>query len=203
MLKTIARQLEKPTGFFGKIVSKGMDRRNRKFYQRMIAELDIKKGNKVFEIGYGPGLGINLIAKSQPDCLIDGIDFSELMVRMATKRNQEFINKGIVTLKYGNLLTSEVDTEKYDKVFCVNVIYFWKELKPVFEKIYSMLSRGGTFGIFMTSAQELKDLNFPENFHKHSVEEVEAALRLSGFLDVEHKLDNGYYIKSRKAISSL
>ena len=203
MLKAIAQQLERPTGFFGKIVSKGMDRRNRKFYQRIIAELDIKKGDKVFEIGYGPGLGVHLIAKSQPGCFIDGIDFSELMVRMATKRNQEFIDKGIVTLKYGDLLTTEVDQEKYDKIFCVNVIYFWKELKPVFDKIYSMLNKGGTFGIFMTSAQELKDLNFPENFNKYTVEEVEAALRQSGFLNVEHKLDNGYYIKSRKDISAL
>lgn len=198
MLKAIAQQLERPSGLFGKIVSKGMDMRNRKFYQRIIAELDIQKGDKVFEIGYGPGLGINLLAQSRPGCLIDGIDFSELMVQMATKRNQEFIDKGMVSLKYGDLLTAEFGNERYDKIFCVNVIYFWKDLNPVFTKIYSMLNNGGTFGIFMTSARELKAGKFPENFHKYSVEEVESALREAGFQQVEYKLDNGYYIQSRK-----
>ena len=198
MLRAIAHQLERPTGFLGKIVSKGMDRRNKKFYQKIIAELDIQKGEKVFEIGYGPGLGINLIAQSKPGCRISGIDFSELMVSMATKRNQEFIDKGIVILKYGDLLTAETGHESYDKIFCVNVIYFWKDLNPVFTKIHSMLNNGGTFCIFMTSAQELKAGRFPENFHKYSAEEVERELKKAGFQNVEYKLDNGYYIKSRK-----
>lgn len=198
MLRAIAHQLERPSGFFGKIVSKGMDRRNRKFYQKMISELDIQKGDKVYEIGYGPGLGINLMAQSHPGCLIYGIDFSELMVSMATKRNQEFIDKGMVTLKYGDLLTAETGNERYDKIFCVNVIYFWKELNPVFTKIFSMLNNGGTFCIFMTSAQELKAGRFPENFHKYSAEEVERELKKAGFQNVEYTLDNGYYIKSTK-----
>ncbi|HET6558388.1 MAG TPA: class I SAM-dependent methyltransferase [Prolixibacteraceae bacterium] len=198
MLRAIAHQLERPSGFFGKIISKGMDRRNRKFYQKMIAELDIQKGDKVYEIGYGPGLGISLIAQSHPGCLISGIDFSDLMVRMATKRNQEFIDKGMVTLKYGDLLTTETGQERYDKIFCVNVIYFWKELNPVFTKISSMLNNGGTFCIFMTSAKELNDYKFPENFNKYSAEEVERELKKAGFQNVEYKLDKGYYITSRK-----
>lgn len=198
MLKAIARQLERPSGIFGKIVSKGMDRRNRKFYQKMIPELDIQKGDKVYEIGFGPGLGINLIAQSKPGCLIYGIDFSELMVDMSTTRNREFIDKGMVTLKYGDLLTAEMGNERYDKIFCVNVIYFWKELNPVFTKIYSMLNNGGMFCIFMTSAQELNDYKFPENFNKYSAEEVERELKKAGFQHVEYHLDNGYYIKSRK-----
>lgn len=171
---------------------------NRKFYLRIISELDIQKGEKIYEIGYGPGVGINLLARSKPGCLIYGIDFSELMVQRATKRNKEFIDKGIVTLKYGNLLSAEVDRERYDKIFCANVIYFWKDLKPVFEKIYSMLNDGGTYFIFMMPSNYLENQKFPENFNKYTIDEVKSALRQAGFQSVEYNLDIGYYIKARK-----
>ena len=120
------------------------------------------------------------------------------MYREATKRNRKFIDKGIVNLSYGDLLTSDNTNEKYDKIFCVNVIYFWIDLSSVFEKIYSMLSNGGLYCIFMTPKNEFEKLKFAEDFNKYSVEKVESELKEVGFKNVEYKLDKGYYIKSRK-----
>jgi ubiquinone/menaquinone biosynthesis C-methylase UbiE len=175
-----------------------MDIRNREFYEKTIIELDVKSGDKIYEIGYGPGLGVSLIANSTIDCSISGIDFSELMYNKARKRNRKFINKGIVNLKHGDLLTVDIDTEKYDKIFCVNVIYFWNDLNKVFDKIYSMLNNGGMYCIFMTQEKEFEKLKFTKDFCKYSIEQVESELKKVGFKGVEYKLDKGYYIKSRK-----
>ena len=198
MLKALGKQLRKPSGLFGRLVSIMMDYRNRAFYEKILNELDIKSGDKIYEIGYGPGLGIKLMAKKAIECSIYGIDFSELMYIKATNRNKQFIDAGIVNLRYGDFLSSDIDHEKYDKIFCVNVIYFWSDLTIVFEKIYSMLNNDGIYCILMIPEKELEKLKFAEDFIKYSIERVEFELRKVGFKSVEYNLDKGYYIKSIK-----
>jgi len=198
MFKALGKQLRKPSGLFGRLVSKMMNIRNREFYEKTIRELDLRSGDKIYEIGYGPGLGVSLIANSTLDCSISGIDFSELMFSKATIRNKKFIDNGIVNLRHGNLLTVDIDNEKYDKIFCVNVIYFWDDLNKVFDKIYSMLNNGGMYCIFMTHKKEFEKLKFTKDFCKYSIEQVESELKKVGFKHVEYKLDKGYYIKSKK-----
>lgn len=180
------------------MVAKMMDIRNREFYKKMITELDIKSGDNIFEIGYGSGLGIELIAEHSADCSIYGIDFSELMFQEASKRNKKYIETAKVQLSYGDLLTANLENRKYDKIFCINVIYFWNELNQVFEKIYAMLNNEGRFCIFMTPEKEIKNLKFAEDFNKYSIEEVCSALKNAGFKSVTYKLDKGYYILSIK-----
>lgn len=197
MLEAVGRQLKRPSGLFGRIISRMMNARNRKFYFRMISEMRIQNRDRVYEIGYGPGIGIQMIASNISNCTISGIDFSELMVKMASKRNKRFIDEGRVHLKHGDLITADTSEEHYDKIFCVNVIYFWKDLKPVFQKIHSMLSSEGSFFIFMTPAEDLSG-GFAVEFNKYSIEEVVTALRDAGFKNVRYKLDNGYYIHSYK-----
>jgi len=198
MFIELGEQLKKPSGILGKLVAKMMDRRNREFYEKIIIELELKKGDKIYEIGFGSGLGIALIASKKPDCTIHGIDFSELMVRKATKRNQKFIDEGIVYLKYGDFITTLIDNEKYNKIFCLNVIYFWSDLSIVFRKIHSMLKKDGLFCMFMTPDKDITNLKFAEDFFKYPIGQVEEALLRAGFKSVEYKLEKGYYIKARK-----
>jgi len=69
------------------------------------------------------------------------------MYLKSVKRNQKFIDKGNVKLSYGDLLTTEIDKESYDKIFCINVIYFWADLNNAFRKVYSMLNAEGVYCI--------------------------------------------------------
>lgn len=201
MFESLGRQLRKPSGFYGKLVSRMMNKRNKMAYERIIHELDIKSGEKVFEIGYGPGLGISLIANTIEVCSISGIDFSELMYQEAIKRNKMFVENGKVQLQFGNFLTQESVVEKYDKVFCLNVIYFWSDLHVAFSKTFSLMSNGGIFCIFMTHKDELEAASFTnlaKDFNKYSIESVEAELMNVGFQSVEYFMDKGYFIKAIK-----
>lgn len=198
MFKALGQQLRQPSGFFGKIVSKMMLARNWQFYERTIQELDIQSGERIFEIGYGPGIGINYLAKNTVNCRIEGIDFSVLMYEQASKRNKEFIECGFVDLKYGDLLNFEPGSNTYDKIFCLNVIYFWSNLGVVFRKIYTMLNKGGIYCIFMTHRDELEKVKFTAEFNKYTIENVVNELKAAGFESVEYKFDNGYYIKARR-----
>jgi trans-aconitate methyltransferase len=50
---------------------------NRSAYETVIKDLTIQSNDKILEIGYEPGVGINLISKRFYACDIYGIDYSE------------------------------------------------------------------------------------------------------------------------------
>jgi ubiquinone/menaquinone biosynthesis C-methylase UbiE len=194
--KFIARQFKKPTGLLGIFSSNIMIKGNRAKYEQMIKSLDLQPNDNVLEIGYGPGIGINMIAQRFPSCVVHGIDFSSLMYKRATRYNQQFVGDK-VQLQFGEFLKTPLDSNSYDKIFCLNVVYFWNDLLEPFQKVLSLLKPEGTFHIYMASKEMLKRATAGV-FNKYSVEQVVASLRSAGFAEVEHFFDKGYYIKARK-----
>jgi hypothetical protein len=53
MLKSIGYQFRKPEGLLGKVISLIMTQGSRPLYDYIISELDIKRNERIFEIGYG------------------------------------------------------------------------------------------------------------------------------------------------------
>jgi ubiquinone/menaquinone biosynthesis C-methylase UbiE len=197
--KFIASQFKKPSVLFGSFASNIMMKNNQKNYDKLTKDLDIHTHEKLLEIGYGPGLGIEMVAKACSTCTVHGIDFSKLMYKQASKHNKSFIDSGIVQLQFGDFLKTPVISNNYDKIFCLNVIYFWNELKSPFEKVFSLLKEGGAFHIYMANRDALVKMKTPDSvFNKYSVEQVTEALKFIGFKDVEHYSEKGIYIKARK-----
>ena len=197
--KFIASQFKKPTGLFGIFTSNMMVKNNQKNYDKIINDLDLQANDKLLEIGYGPRIGIQMIAELCPDCTIHGIDFSKLMYKRASKYNKPFIDNGRVQLQYGDFLKSPVLDNNYDKVFCLNVVYFWDELNNPFEKVLSLLKKGGAFHIYMADKNTLIEKKAPDSvFNKYSIEQVKETLKATGFENVEHHVEKGLYIKAKK-----
>ncbi len=188
-----------PNGIIGKLVSAKMKSENDILYDIMLEKLDIKDKECIFEIGYGHGLGINKIL-TKHDCFVTGIDFSELMYNEATKRNKEYIDSSKALLNYGDFLNYKIDKQNYDKIFCLNVTYFWDNLKVPFSKIASGLKHNGVFCIYMIHPSRLKKLKFAKNgiFNKYSIEKVVAELKDSGFKSVDYQYNKGYFIVCKK-----
>ena len=200
MFKLLGQQLRKPSGLSGKMVAFLMNRRSRKFYLKIIEKLEIDEQDKICEIGYGPGLGIHLIAGARSGCSISGVDFSPLMFETASGRNRKFIDNKRVRLYQGDFLTIDMHGEMFNKIFCINFVYFFKELAPLFNRIHSLLNVNGIFFIYMDNAEWLKKMKFAKDFNKHSIEHVEDELRKAGFGNIESEFNHGYYIKSGKNI---
>jgi cyclopropane fatty-acyl-phospholipid synthase-like methyltransferase len=195
----IAYQFKKPTGFLGIFTANLMAKNNQKNYDRLIMDLDLQPQDKLLEIGYGPGIGIRLIAEKCSTCTIHGIDFSKLMYKRASKYNKQYIDAGRVQLQHGDFLHVPVAQNEYDKIFCLNVVYFWNELRAPFEKVHSLLKQSGSLHIYMADKQVLLEKKAPDSvFNKYSIEQVEEALKAAGFTSVEHAIEKGYYIKAKK-----
>jgi cyclopropane fatty-acyl-phospholipid synthase-like methyltransferase len=196
MLKEFfASQLKKPRGPFGILASKLMIRNNQKNYETMLKNLDLQPHDKVFEIGYGPGAGIKMVAESCPTCTVDGIDFSALMYKTASKYNKEYIDNRRVSLSHGDFLQVPLSQNKYDKVFCLNVIYFWNELSTPFKRVFSLLDDRGSFHIYMAGKSFLTKRKFPDSvFNKYSIDEVTDMMKSVGFKSVLHIKNNGHFV---------
>jgi trans-aconitate methyltransferase len=55
-------------------------------------------GERLLVIGFGPGLGLEILARLCPDTMITGVDPSASMLRSAERRNRAVISAGRMTL---------------------------------------------------------------------------------------------------------
>lgn len=200
MFYKIANQFKKPGGLLGRLVSKLMIKGNKHAYDTIIGEMQLTSEHKVLEIGYGPGAGIRDIFKKVSPAEFLGIDFSQLMFEKASKLNKAIIDSVKVKLLYGDFLTTQFEANHFDKVFCLNVVYFWEEPVVPFKKIWSLLKEDGKFYFYMSSKEDLDRLKFTDDdvFNKHTIEKVTADLKLAGFSEIKHFYKYGYFVEGRK-----
>jgi hypothetical protein len=71
LFKKFATQFGKPQGFLGRIVGKLMESKGTEKNEWTILLMDIQEDDKVLEIGFGPGVAIELLSKKlQMDVLL-------------------------------------------------------------------------------------------------------------------------------------
>lgn len=196
MFQNVSEQLKHPKGFWGKITAAVMRKLNTSLYEWVVEELDIQENDSVFEIGYGHGLGVEKTLQ-KTTCTIEGIDFSKVMHTIASKRNRQAISEKKATLHLGNFLDFKIKQNYYDKLLCVNVIYFWDDLEAPFAKIKNSLKEGGLFCLYIDSKEDLEKFKFTKSdlFNKYSVEFLTKKLKLAGFNKVEVEFKEGYLLK--------
>lgn len=200
LFRKIGMQFKKPTGVLGKIISDLMIIGNRSAYVSLIEDLKINSNDKILEIGYGPGIGIDLISKRFETCEIYGIDFSGLMYKRAFRRNKHVIEKNQVHLLFGDFVETEIGMVGFDIIFCINVVYFWNDLQKPFERVKSLLKDDGKFCFYMEKNDNLNKLKFTKDdiFNKYSIDQILVALESVGFREVDYHFNKGYFIKAKK-----
>jgi cyclopropane fatty-acyl-phospholipid synthase-like methyltransferase len=105
--------------------------------------LNIQSGNRVWEIGCGPGLALEAYARRLVTGRVTGLDHSETMLRQAGKRNQRGIDEGRVSLRLGGSEGLERLEGPFDEVFSVNVVRFLPDNSGVFRAVHGLLAPGG------------------------------------------------------------
>jgi ubiquinone/menaquinone biosynthesis C-methylase UbiE len=86
-------------GILGRLGGIIMARTNQQCNAWVIDLLGIQPHNSVLEVGFGPGVGIELLAKSVSGGYITGVDPSDEMVEQARARNVKAMENGRVDLR--------------------------------------------------------------------------------------------------------
>src|SRR5262245_26121351 len=121
----LMRMFGRPKGMLGRLGGILMARTNRKCTAWVIDLLGIRPNDSVLEVGFGPGVGIELLSKSAQGAYVAGIDSSKEMVEQATARNAKAIQSGRVDLRHGSVANLPFENNTFNKVLTINSMQVW------------------------------------------------------------------------------
>jgi cyclopropane fatty-acyl-phospholipid synthase-like methyltransferase len=181
--KFIVITFMKPKGLLGGLAGFIMAHRSSNIERSRwtVSLLDLQPEHRILEIGYGPGVAIQMVAELVTDGLVMGIDHSQVMHRQASRRNAGGIRSGRIQLLHGDVsLVSGID-ESFDRIFAVNVSPFWKAESNILSDIRDRLASGGK--LVLTVQPRLKGASSEKA--RAIGEEIANKLQQAGFQQVE------------------
>jgi len=116
-----------PKGVMGRLAGEVMVRQHRPETAWTLDLLDIQPADTVLEVGFGAGQGVKHAASKVTSGRVRGIDLSEEMVRVATRRNASAVKAGRVALSQGNITALPFEDQHFDKIMTIHTLYFWPE----------------------------------------------------------------------------
>jgi ubiquinone/menaquinone biosynthesis C-methylase UbiE len=140
-----------PRGLLGNLGGRLMARLNRPMNRWVIQLLDVQPHEKVLEIGFGPGVGIELLAAIVTTGVVAGVDASETMVKQARRRNAAAIEAGLVDLQQGSVEQLPYADDTFDKALTVNSLHIWPDVIGGLREIRRVLKRGGKLAVCFTN----------------------------------------------------
>jgi ubiquinone/menaquinone biosynthesis C-methylase UbiE len=179
-------QFAKPTGFFGKILAKGMARGHKEFYKNALKAINPKMDDKYLEIGFGSGIFINRYMSHVSK--IAGIDYSEDMVKLASNINRMLVESGKAEFKHGSASSLPWGENEFTVVALIEVFFFLNETDKTLKEIFRVLKPGGRLIIEMAynkddGADHKKHIK-KFNLKLYSGEEMKKLLKKAGFNDI-------------------
>ena len=177
----MARQLRRPKGSSGNRVGHWMNKANALLYEQTIALMQPAAGEQLLEIGFGNGHFFNQLISTAPGLQVKGIDFSPTMVKEARAQHAAAIATGQLELVTGNSNQLPFASDSLDKVYCINVIYFWDDPQTHLLEIKRVLKPGGRFYATIRTAASMERIPFTRyGFKKYTRESWEAQVGLAG-----------------------
>lgn len=186
LMSAVGNQFKLPRGRFGRIVAMVMGRMSRPGNAWAIDQVGPLPTDRVLDVGFGPGLSIAMLAERVPQGHVSGIDASEDMLAVASKRNRQAIADGRVDLQLGDAFALPFEVNSFDEACTVNTVYLFEDPGGMFRELHRVLTPGGRAVIAFPDADEFRGLRPTRSadFHIHAVEDVLAMTRGAGFTDV-------------------
>lgn len=145
--KFMTKQFSSPSGFFGKFIGNRMAKGNVYDARWTVSLLDIQPGDRILEIGFGPGVSTQIASGKACKGFVAGIDHSRIMVQAASQRNAAAIRSGLMELKHGDVSALPYPDESFDTAFSLHSIYFWPNPVDCLKELRRVLKPGGLLGI--------------------------------------------------------
>jgi len=184
--KTLAKQLRRPGGRLAKKIGDKMNEINSSLYNFTINTLQLNDNDSILEIGFGNGKFFDELFSKANNLTISGLDFSSEMLKEASANNQSSINSGQLSLKMGSSDKIPFPDNSFDKVFCINVIYFWEQPSDHLREIYRVLNPGGKFYTSIRSKETILQMPFAKyGFTAYHVDEWKDLLESNQFHNVQ------------------
>ena len=142
-------QLRNPSGLSGRLSGRVMTFANAKPNTLATAALGMREGESLLELGCGPGRALQGLLRLPHLARVIGVDWSEVMLAHAARRNRRALEAGRLVLIRGDFAKLPFIDEIADAVLAVNVVYFMHSSAAVREA-RRVLRPGGRIVLYAT-----------------------------------------------------
>ena len=147
IIEILVRQSGKPSGTLGRIMVKIMNHMDSGLNKWVVEKINNPTGTAL-DIGCGGGETILNLLKYNKIHHIIGIDYSLDSVKVATKKNKDYVKKEKAEIIQGNVTALPFPRGFFDIIMAVRSHYFWDNYEKAFAEIYRTLNQGGKMMIF-------------------------------------------------------
>ena len=154
-MKLHSKQLRRPYGLFAKRVGNNLNKGSRLLYDFTIETMHIEDHDNILEIGFGNGKFFEQVFSQAKNLTISGLDFSPAMIKEANYNNRKSVDSGKLVLKLGNSNKIPYADKCFNKIFCINVVYFWENPEEHLKEIFRVLKSDGKFFISVRTKESM------------------------------------------------
>jgi SAM-dependent methyltransferase len=179
----IGEQLRSPSGRYGRLIGRLMALINAGPNRLAIEALQVRPGDTVLELGFGPGRAIAGLARRANRGRVLGIDQSLEMLDLAMRANRKAIVDGRVRLRLGRFDRLPYDDASADRILAVNVAYFFDAEGREVAELHRVLRPGGRAVVYVTDRASMASWKFsgPDTHRLYDADELRGLLRRGGF----------------------
>ncbi len=177
----LMRMFGRPRGLLGRLGGFIMAHTKGTFTPWVIERLGIDPGERVLEVGFGPGIALRRLAEATPAAFIAGIDSSQEMVEQAASRNAKAIAQGRIDLRLGSAERLPFDDESFDKVLSINSLQVWPDAGAGLREMRRVLRTGGGLALGFTAHSRQSSAGLVEKLSAADFAEVRLIEMKQGF----------------------
>jgi ubiquinone/menaquinone biosynthesis C-methylase UbiE len=122
-----------------------MNRFHTPYYRKYFKSITLNKNARILDIGCGGGSFLHYLNKRDSSFQLHGLDHSEEMISLASKKNRIAINKKQLELHIGSVSKLNLDNNSLDMITAFETIQFWPDHELAFHEIYRTLDNNGEF----------------------------------------------------------
>jgi SAM-dependent methyltransferase len=149
VVRRLVAQFHRPHGLGGHVAGWIMGHRssNVKRNRWVVSLLDVQPSDRILEVGFGPGVAVAEMSRLTPNGIVYGVDHSDVMVRLASRRNAAAVRAGRVVLTLAAADALPDFGGPLDKIVAVNSMGFWPESAARLDDLRALLRAGGTIAV--------------------------------------------------------
>jgi ubiquinone/menaquinone biosynthesis C-methylase UbiE len=163
LLRPLFDQFARPTGLLGRLAGRIMAKADAD--DRWIVDvLDVQPGDRVLDVGCGPGVTVGLIVERASSGLVCGVDPSVVMLRQAAARNRAAIEARQVELRQGAVSAVPYPDSTFTKACAVHSIYFWPSVEVGLRELHRVLRPNGLVVVAVRRRREEAGIFDPSRY---------------------------------------
>lgn len=147
-------QLRNPSGLAGLMAGSLMGFANARPNALALAALGLCAQESLIELGCGPGHALRAILSDPGVGHVTGLDWSEVMLAQAARRNRQALEAGRLTLVRADFTKLPFADGSADAVLAVNVAYFMSAAAAC--EAHRVLRRGGRLVLYATHGSAMR-----------------------------------------------